>query len=145
MENILHFHIQLLHPKLVHFPIALFTSAMGLEVLSLLSKKESLHRTAVHIYILAALVSPLAVLTGLQDAEHLHLSHPILTTHRNFALLTMGGSLISLLVLWFVKEKNFKAFRILFLMFTLIIVTFVTIAAYNGGRMVYEYGVGTEK
>ena len=118
---------------------------MGLEALSLISKKESLHRSAVHMYILAALVSPVVVLTGLQDAEHIHLNHPILTTHRNFALLTMGGSLISLPVLWFVKEKNFKTFRILFLIFTIIIVTFVTIAAYNGGRMVYEYGVGMEE
>ena len=90
MESLMHFHIHLLHPKLVHFPIALFTSAMGLEVLSLCFKKESLHRTAVHIYILAALISPLVVLTGLQDAQHLHLNHPVLTIHRNFALLTMG-------------------------------------------------------
>lgn len=145
MESLMHFHIHLLHPKLVHFPIALFISAMGLEALSLISKKESLHRSAVHMYILAALVSPVVVLTGLQDAEHIHLNHPILTTHRNFALLTMGGSLISLPVLWFVREKNFKVFRILFLIFTLIIVIFVTIAAYNGGRMVYEYGVGMEE
>ena len=150
MEKLLDFHIHLLHPKLIHFPIALFISAMGLEMLSLVfefasgGRKDTLHRTALHIYTLAALMTPLAVLTGLQDAGHLHLNHPVLNTHKTFALLTMWGSLVSLPILWFLR-KHIKMFRILFLVFTLIIVTFVTIAGHNGGRMVYEYGVGVEK
>lgn len=144
MEKLLDFHIHLLHPKLIHFPIALFLSAMGLEVLSLVIKKESLHRTALHIYILAALTTPLAVLTGLQDAKHIHLNHPILTIHQNFAFLTMWGSLASLLIFWFIR-KNAKVFRSVFLIFALLIVTFVSITGYNGGRMVYEYGVGVEE
>jgi uncharacterized membrane protein len=143
MGQLLDFHIYLLHPKLIHFPIALFMSAMGLEALSLVFNKDNLHRTALHIYILATLVAPLAVLTGLQEAQYLHLTHPVLTTHKTFALLTMWGSLASLPILWVLK-KNIKMFRIVFLIFTLIIATFVTIAGHNGGRMVYEYGVGAE-
>ena len=92
-------YVQLLHPKVIHFPIALFIGAMGMEVLSLILKKDNLHRTALHMYILATVITPFAVLTGLQEAEHLHLSHPILTIHRNFALLTMWGSLVSLPIL----------------------------------------------
>lgn len=144
MEKLLDFHIHLLHPKLIHFPIALFLSAMGLEVLSLVFKKDSPHRTALHIYILAAVITPLAVLTGMQDAKRINLNHPILTTHKNFALLTMWVSLISLPIFWFIR-KNIKVFRIVFLIFTLIIVTFVTVTGHNGGRMVYEYGVGVEE
>lgn len=144
MEKLLDFHIHLLHPKLIHFPIALFLSAMGLEVLSLVFNKESLHRTALHIYVLAALTTPLAVLTGLQDAKHIHLNHPILTVHKNFAFLTMWGSLASLPILWLIR-KNAKVFRVVFLILTLVIVTFVTITGHNGGRMVYEYGVGVEE
>jgi uncharacterized membrane protein len=144
MEKLLDFYIHLLHPKLIHFPIALFLSAMGLEVLSLVFKKESLHRTAFHIYILATLITPLAILTGLQDAKHIHLNHPVLTTHKNFALLTMWVSLASLPILWLIRKKE-KILRIVFLVFTLGIVTFVTIAGHNGGRMVYEYGVGVEE
>lgn len=144
MERLLDFHIHLLHPKLIHFPIALFLSAMGLEVLSFVFRKEVLHRTALHIYILATLITPLAVLTGLQDANHLHLNHPILTIHERFGLLTMWVSLASLPVLWLVR-KNAKILRIVFLVFTLVIVIFVTITGHNGGRMVYEYGVGVEE
>ena len=145
MENLLRFHIHLLHPKLVHFPIALFLSAMGLDVLSLIFKKENLHMTPLHIYILATLVAPFVLLTGLQDAEHIHLNHPILTIHMRFALLTMWSSLLSLPILWFVNQRSRKVYRIIFLMVTLLIATFVTITGHNGGRMVFEYGVGIEE
>ncbi len=138
-------YIQGMHPRSVHFPIALFISAMGLDVLSLFLKKENLHRTAVHMYVLATLVTPLVVLTGLSEAEHLHLHHPVLNLHKTFALLTMSTSFISLPILWIVKKKNAKAFRTTFFLFALLSVIFVSITGYNGGRMVYEYGVGVEQ
>ena len=145
MEFLNQFHVHLLHPKVIHFPIALFLGAMGMEVLSLIFKKDSLHRTAFHMYILATVITPFVVLTGLQEAEHLHLSHPILTIHRNFALLTMWGSLVSLPILWLANKKGEKVLRIVFIVFLLMLATFVSIAGHNGGRMVYEYGVGTEQ
>lgn len=148
METILHhlyIHVHLLHPKVVHFPIALFISAMGLEAVSSIFRKESFHRTAVHMYILATLLTPLVVLTGLSEAEHLNIKHPVLDLHKNFALLTMWGSLISLPILWLIKKHNSKILRFLFLVLTLTIVVFVSIAGHNGGRMVYEYNVGVEQ
>ena len=138
-------YVQLLHPKVIHFPIALFIGAMGMEALSLIFKKDNLHRTAFHMYIFATVITPFVVLTGLQEAEHLHLNHPILTIHRNFALLTLWGSLVSLPILWLAKKKREKVLRIVFIVFLLILVGFVSVTGYNGGRMVYEYGVGTEK
>ena len=138
-------YVQFLHPRVIHFPIALFISAMGMECFSLILKKDNLHRTALHVYILATIITPFVVLTGLQEADHLHLNHPILTIHRNFALLTMWGTLISLPFLWFIKKKGGRALRIVFIVFLLIFATFVSIAGHNGGRMVYEYGVGMEQ
>ena len=67
-------HIHLLHPRVIHFPIALFIGAMGMEVLSLIFKKDNLHPTALHMYVLATVITPFVVLTGLQEAEHLHLN-----------------------------------------------------------------------
>ena len=156
-------YVQLIHPKVIHFPIALFIGAVGMEVLSLIfsaigarlpsvgqgsasgGKKDNLHRTAFHLYILATVITPFVVLTGLQEAEHLHLSHPILTIHKDFALLTMWGSLVSLSILWLIKKKWEKALRVIFIVFLLMLATFVSIAGHNGGRMVYEYGVGAEQ
>ena len=113
--------------------------------MSLIYKKDNLHRTALHMYILATVITPFVVLTGLQEAEHLHLSHPILTIHKNFALLTVWGSLVSLLILWLAKKKGEKILRVAFIVFLLMLAVFVSVTGYNGGRMVYEYGVGTEK
>ncbi len=138
-------HIHLLHPKLVHFPIAFFIGALGLEVISLVFKKENLHRAAVTLFVMAAFIAPLVVWSGLEEAEHLNLHHPVLGTHKRFALLTMWGSLAALPVLWVAHQRNQTAFRIVFLICLLIFAIFVTIAGHNGGRMVYEYGVGMEE
>lgn len=133
-----------LHPKLVHFPIALFVTALGFDALGLLLRKEDLHKTALNMYILAALITPLIVRTGMREAERLNLHHPVLDKHRMFALWTMWMALMSLPVLWFFKKQLPKYFRILFILFLIGIVGAVTLTGHNGGRMVYEYGVGVE-
>jgi len=132
------------HPKLVHFPIALFTAALGFDVLSFLFKKEGLHKAAVNMYVLAALITPMVVRTGMWEAERLNLHHPVLDKHRMFALWTMWVSLMSLPVLWLFKQQLPKYFRILFILCLIGIVGIVSLAGHNGGRMVYEYGVGIE-
>jgi len=134
-----------LHPMTVHFPIALFMTALGLDVLSLIFKKESLHKTALHIYIVAAVLTPLVVRTGIWEVEKLQINHPVLDKHRQFAIGTMWASLMSLPVLYFVKEKCSKYFRLIFLVFLIGTVSLVALTAEEGGEMVYEYGVGVEK
>lgn len=138
-------YLQPIHPKVVHFPIALFMTALGLDFTSFIFKKESLHKTAVHIYVIAALMTPLVVRTGLWEEERFHLSHPILDKHRLFALWTMWVSLMSLPVLWLIKQKSQKFFRIFFIIFLVVIAGFVTLTGHNGGEMVYKYGVGVEQ
>jgi uncharacterized membrane protein len=132
------------HPMLVHFPVALFVCALGLEAVSLIFKKERLHATAVVIYILAALSTPFAALTGLWEAWELHLNHPVLNLHRTFAFWTMGVSLVSLAVLGMVRKRAPSRFRLLFILFAVTTAMLVSLAAHNGGRMVFEYGIGVE-
>ena len=139
------FYFHLLHPKLVHFPIAFFMGALGLEIISLVFKKESLHKAAVTLFVMATVITPLVVWSGLEEAEHLNLHHPVLDTHKRFALLTMWGSLATLPFLWFAQRRNKAIFRIIFLICLLVFAIFVTITGHNGGRMVYEYGVGVDQ
>ena len=133
-----------LHPALVHFPIALFISAIFFEILSLIFKKIDLHKTAWHIYIFAVLFTPLAVLSGLKEADRLDLHHPVLTLHKNFALLSLGAGIFSFLVCLLLKKKFPPHFRPIFLIFLIVIVVAIVCTAYNGGRLVYDYGAGSE-
>ncbi len=134
-----------LHPKLVHFPIALFVSALGFDLLSLVTKKEALHKTAVHLYIFATLITPLVVRTGILEVERVNLNHPILDKHKQLALYTMWASLMSLPILWVIKKEFSKCFRTIFLLLLICVVSFVGLAGHQGGKMVYEYGVGIEE
>ena len=133
-----------IHPKLVHFPIALFITALGLDIASLIFRKKEFHQSAIYLYVGAALLTPLVVRTGIWEAERLHLSHPLLTKHSVTAQRTMWVALMSLPVLWFIGKEFTKYFRILFLVVLLALAGLVTYAGHLGGQMVYEYGVGVE-
>ncbi len=85
-----------LHALVIHFPIALFITALGLDLMSLLFKKDSLHRAALQIYIVAVFLTPVVVRTGLWEEERLHLNHPVLSQHQFYAYRLMWVSLASL-------------------------------------------------
>jgi len=134
-----------IHPKLVHFPIALFMTALGLDALSLVLRRKELHQTSVHLYVLAALITPVVIRTGLWEEERLNIRHPLMEQHQLIALWTMWISLMSLPVLWLAKKEFAKYFRIIFLACLLAVAGIVSYAGHLGGQMVYEYGVGVEK
>ena len=129
------------HPMLVHFPIALYVSALILETLSWVFKRPALHETALRVGLLAVIFTPLVVRTGLMEAQEHNLHQPVVDLHRTFALWTMWVSLAALgiLVIFYKYQKNF--FRVVFILFLLVVVVLVSLAAYNGGRLVYEYGI----
>lgn len=58
-----------LHPKLVHFPIALFLSAGMLSVFYMFIKKESLYQAARYCFNLAALFSVVSLVSGLIEVD----------------------------------------------------------------------------
>jgi uncharacterized membrane protein len=140
MEHI-HFH---LHPLVVHFPIALFISAVIFEAAAFILRKESFHQAAVYIYVLAGVMTPLAVYTGMEEAAHEHLKHPIADLHRSLALGVMGTAFVSLPLLRVVHRRFARYFRFVFMVFLISLAVLVALTAYNGGRLVYEYGIGVE-
>lgn len=135
-----HFH---LHPLIVHFPIALFITALGSEILSLISKKDNLHKVAWWNYLFGILTAALAILVAWWDNEVV--KHPVFYTHKNLAYWTFWFALGSLPVLALIKKKTKSVFRILFIIFLIIVVTLVSFTGYYGGRLVYEYGIGVQE
>jgi len=134
-----------LHPMIVHFPIALFLMALVLDILSFIVKKETFHQSALTLYVIAALMTPLVVRTGIWEATKIGLSHPLLDQHRQYATWLMWFSLMSLPVLWLLKREFNKYFRLIFIILLIGSSVLVSVAADKGGRMVYEYGVGVEQ
>ncbi len=134
-----------IHPKLVHFPIALFITALVLDILGRALRRENLHDAAVVIYITATLFTPIVVCSGLWEQQRLHLYHPVLTQHKLFAFMTLGVSWVSLPMLWFMKKKSVKVFRTGFTFFLLCMALLVTATGYWGGKMVFEYGAGVNQ
>src|SRR5437016_820986 len=94
-----------IHPKLVHFPIALFITAFVLDILSRIVRKENLHEAAVVIFVTGAFLTPIVVWAGLWEQQRLHLDHPLLEQHKFYAFITMWLSSLSLPVLWFLKRR----------------------------------------
>ncbi len=130
------------HPVVVHFPIALFISALFFKLAGLAFRKESFQNTAVYLYVFAALITPWIVRSGGWEADRMNLHHPLLDAHERFALWTMWTSLMSLPVLWFIRKEYPKYFSIIFLVVVLLTAGCVVLTGDRGGRMVYEYGVG---
>lgn len=133
-----------LHPMVVHFPIALFITAMVFEIFSLLTKKEVLHKAAICMFVAAALVTPLVLRTGIMEATKLGINHPLLDQHRQYATWLMWFALMSLPILWLIKMEFKKHFRIVLILCLMVASVLVSVGADKGGRMVYEYGVGIE-
>ncbi len=129
-----------LHPRLVHFPIALVVSAMGMQALGVIFKQESWRKCAWLMFVLAAISMPVVILSGLWEAQRMYLSHPVLTLHKLCAFWATGLCVASLPILWFIRGK--KVFPGVFLIVLIIISSLLGFAAHQGGRMVYEYGVG---
>ncbi len=130
-----------IHPVFVHFPVALFLSALGFAILGWSLKKESFHQTALHLYVVATLATSLTVMTGWLEAERHHLHHPLLEWHENLGFVTLGVSWAGWILLWFLKRDE-RMFRRFFIILVVVIALTVTAGAYFGGRLVYEYGVG---
>jgi uncharacterized membrane protein len=133
-----------IHPKLVHFPIALFSTALILDILDRVFRKAKLFEAAVVVYVAAVLFTPVVVWAGLWEQQRLHLHHPVLEQHKLYGFITMWLSLISIPVWWFLEKISFKFLRTLFTCWLLALAILVTATGYLGGRMVYEYGAGVQ-
>ncbi len=139
----MNFHFPI-HPVFVHFPIALFFASLIFEMMGIIFKREDLHQCGFWVFHLAVISTPLAVVSGLWEANKHHLHHPVIDLHRNLGLLTMGEAIFLTLILWYVKKRLPSLFRGVYLISLLLIVMAVFLTAYQGGRLVYEYAIGVE-
>ncbi|MHB1688132.1 MAG: DUF2231 domain-containing protein [Ignavibacteriaceae bacterium] len=143
-----------LHPKIVHFPIALLSVYVLLEITGVIFKKDLFSKTAHLILLLGVLGALAAVLTGNQAEDVAHLWHKLganinldaIENHSDYANITLWY-FAGLLVLrtFVVLNKKFTGYlKYIFVVLSLLGLFFIYQTGNYGGKLVYDYGVGTQ-
>jgi uncharacterized membrane protein len=139
-----------LHPKVVHFPIALLLTYAILELVGIVFKKEFYQKTAHLLLFLGVIGAFFAVLTGNQ--AHIAYKHwaesssKLFNEHQTFANLTVWyftGMLIFRTYLT-LKKKFSSFYKYTILALTLFGCYLIYQTAEYGGDLIKKFGVGTE-
>ena len=139
-----------LHPKVVHFPIALLLTYVLCELIGVIFKKDFFSKTA-HLLLLFGVIGTIAaVLTGNQAFSAFQnwndASRELFNHHQTFANLSIwyfSGLLVfkTFLVL---KKKSNSSLKYLLLLFAIFGCYIIYQTAEYGGELVNKFGVGTE-
>lgn len=139
------------HPMFVHFPIALLGTAVLLDVVAILMRKQpGLRVGAVIVYVLGAVGALASYLTGKSAGDSFLLSgaaSTALTDHADLGTATMWFfviyALVRLGVLWWDREGKTAIWAVL-----LVIgaggLFLVYETAEHGAQMVFQHGVGVQ-
>lgn len=134
------------HPLVVHFPIALLMAAAVVLGLGVWQWSERLIRCARVNLWLGTLGAAVAVRTGLwaeEAAQHSFEIHQVMERHEALGLWVLGlSATLSLLsvVAPVIRSRRWQWALLAGLVATAVV---LGIGARYGGRLVYEYGVGT--
>ena len=138
-------HLQNIHPLVIHFPIAFLMGAALFYYAAWIFKKDTWAKTGFWVLLLGALSLAAAVGTGLYAEDGvmvaLDVRQELLLPHKQYMIAT--SVLCFIVTLWAIVQRPFpKKGRIVFLIFLLLMVGTMTLAADFGGRMVYDYNAG---
>ncbi len=138
-------HLQNIHPLVVHFPIALLTSALLFYLLAWIFRNHSLAISGFSMLVLGTLSAGAAVAAGLyaEDGVMIALSvrDHLLDHHEDLMLTTLGLSVLS--GIWATAARPFpRKWRVLFLFLLLVMCGVMAVGADYGARMVYDYNAG---
>lgn len=134
-----------LHPLIVHFPIALFVTAVICELLAYFRKSPLLSNTALLTACVAAIGAILAIVTGLSAKSIVPVAGEVriaLESHETLGYLVLITSLTfaALKVASYRLKTDRLQIAQLFVGFAGVVIAFM--AAYEGGELVYKHGIG---
>ncbi len=139
-----------IHPKVVHFPVALLTTYSILEIIGIVFNKEFITKSALLVLCLGVVTSLFAVLTGNQAAANFVYwtddSLALLNNHQTSATYLLWSSAIicGLRIFAVVKKKFVGLIKYVFAVFAIVILFIVFKTGSYGGDLVKKYGIGTD-
>jgi uncharacterized membrane protein len=144
----------LFHPRFVHFPIALLSTYVLLEIIGVVFKKEFFSKAAHLILFLGVLGALVAVITGNMAEEVAEMWEDkgaiipfgAMLEHQKWATITVWyfAAVLVLRTVAVLKKKFVGWFMYGFLILAIVGSYLVYETGDHGGKLVYKYGVGTE-
>ena len=135
-----------LHPKLVHFPIALLYTGLFFEILFLFKRRDTFQIISTWLFNVGCFTAILAVASGLLAADtlgHDSLGHDKVHEHRNLMFITMGTWVFVFIALKFIERIWITGRRFLVVGYLIIAIP-MTWGADMGGKLIFETGVGVK-
>jgi uncharacterized membrane protein len=140
------------HPVFVHFPIALILLYDLIEVVNLFFRNNDLEKFSIGILLLGIVGGILSVISGNLSFQKLlegssltqyHLRY--ISNHEYYASLMLWYFFFLLILKTYIllKKKNARLIQYLFTIFALVGSYILFITAELGGKLVYEFGIGT--
>lgn len=139
-----------IHPKVVHFPVALLTTYAILEIIGIIFNKEFISKSALLVLCIGVVTALIAVLTGNQAATNfIHWtegSTALLNNHQTGAtyLLWVSAIVCGLRIFAAMKKKFVGWIKYVFVVFAIVILFIVYKTGSYGGDLVKKYGIGTD-
>ncbi len=139
-----------IHPLIVHFPIALFTTFLLLEILSMIRRNERLYYAASWTLYMGIIFAVTAIFLGMQAAlsvPHGGSIHSIIDQHQSYA--TTATGIAAVLALWRIvageRLITLAPARWVHLLLAMVMVLMIFLTADLGGLMVFKFGVGVNR
>ncbi|MEQ1635661.1 MAG: DUF2231 domain-containing protein [Methylococcales bacterium] len=133
-----------IHPLAVHFPIALLTMFLLVELSACVLKKTHWHLIASGLLYLGTLCAAGAVYLGFQAAEtvaHDEAAHLIMEKHEAFGVAILSLAIFLSIWRYFFNVHKNSGIQVLFLFFAAVLNLLIVLGADLGGLMVYRHGV----
>ncbi|NWG28190.1 MAG: DUF2231 domain-containing protein [Ignavibacteriaceae bacterium] len=146
MENF----IAEIHPKVVHFPIALLTTYSLLEIVGIVFNKDFISKSALLILCIGLVTALFAVISGNQAATEFQFwtddSKMLLNEHQAHAtyLLWLSAIVCGLRIFVVIKKKFSGLIKYAFIFSAIVILYLVYQTGNYGGDLVKRFGIGTE-
>ncbi len=143
------FDTQLIHPMIVHFPIALLIVGLLADITGIFSKKEFFSTAGFYLLILGTLGVIAAFITGNLAGEGVTEAGPLkqaLENHEDAALLSIWLiSAAALVRIIFAVMKKYTGI-LKWIAFTLFLIGVLSIArtGYYGGELVFKHAAGVQ-
>jgi len=137
-----------LHPILVHFPIALLSTAIFFEALGALLGRDFFRPAATWLLGLGMLGGVLATVAGFwneEAAEAAGVPETAIERHENLALLTLAVFAVLLVMRWLRGRRWIPEHPAVFFSIGFVGLALLGTTGYFGGDLVYRYGAGVER